>query len=221
MNSPSTFFNSGRIEVAGLTCIRGFQTLFEDLDFSVESGNALQIVGENGSGKTSLLRIVCGLSLAESGEILWNGNSIVQFAGEFRSRLSYLGHKPALKADLNPLENLESLGALRNQGFHDPKATALEFLARLGVSDTKSLLCRQLSAGQKQRIALARVVMSGAQIWCLDEPGTSLDSNGVLLLTQLMQRHLELNGIVIFSSHQGFGLPADRLQRINLAGQRL
>ena len=221
MNSPSTFFNSGRIDVAGLTCIRGFHTLFEDLDFSVESGTALHVVGANGSGKTSLLRIVCGLSLAESGQVLWNGAPIKASAGEFQSNLSYLGHKPALKADLNPLENLESLGAMRDQGFHDPKATALEFLARLEVAHTKSLPCRQLSAGQKQRIALARVVMSGAQIWCLDEPGTSLDSSGVLLLTELMQHHIEQQGIIIFTSHQDFGLPPERLRRVTLGGQRL
>jgi heme exporter protein A len=192
--------------------------LFEDLTFNVNSGSALHVVGANGSGKTSLLRILCGLSLAESGHIQFNGSDIKDIASEYRGQLCYLGHKTALKPDLTPRENLISLAAIRNEGAADPISTTDEILARLEVDHTANRPCRQLSAGQKQRIAIARVVMNRAPIWFLDEPGTSLDSSGIKLLAEIMRLQLERNGLIIFTSHQGFDLPFERLKRISLDG---
>ncbi len=218
LSSPHIQFDSFRIEVTNLSCVRGFNTLFDGLAFSVESGSALHVVGANGSGKTSLLRILCGLSLAESGQIQCNGRDIKEIASEYRGQLSYLGHKPALKPDLTPRENLVSLAAMRNEGSADPVSTTDEFLTHLEVDHTINRPCRQLSAGQKQRIAIARVVMSRAPIWFLDEPGTSLDSGGIKLLAELMRMQLESNGLIVFTSHQGFDLPFERLERISLDG---
>jgi len=216
LSSPPSPFGPFRIEVTDLSCVRGFNTLFEGLTFNVNSGSALHVVGANGSGKTSLLRILCGLSLAESGQIQCNGSDIKNIASEYRGQLCYLGHKPALKPDLTPCENLVSLAAIRNEGAADPRSATEGFLTQLEVDHTMNRPCRQLSAGQKQRIAIARVVMSRAPIWFLDEPGTSLDSNGIKLLAVLMRRQLENNGLIIFTSHQGFDLPFERLERISL-----
>jgi heme exporter protein A len=163
-----------------------------------------------------LLRILCGLSLAETGQINWNGNNIQSVSSEYRANLSYLGHKPALKPDLTAYENLVSAAATGNRALRDADSTATEYLRLLGVVHTRDRLCRQLSAGQKQRIAVARVVMSDAPMWILDEPGTSLDTEGMELLSSLMRRHIERNGLIIFTSHHGFDLPIDRLDRICL-----
>lgn len=163
-----------------------------------------------------MLRILCGLSLAETGQINWNGNGIGSVSSEYRANLSYLGHKPALKPDLTAHENLVSSAATGNRALRDAGSTATEYLTLLRVEHTRDRLCRHLSAGQRQRIAVARVVMSDAPMWILDEPGTSLDSEGIELLSSLMRSHIARNGLIIFTSHQGFDLPVDRLDRICL-----
>jgi len=216
--SSSLPFQSSSIRVDDLECVRGYQTLFSNLNFEVRSGQALQITGPNGCGKTSLLRILSGLTLAASGHVYWGREKIQKSGSEYRANLAYLGHRSGLKDDLTPQENLN---ALMHLGTDIPEDLTKEIrlgLDTLGISDRQTLPCRQLSAGQKQRIAVARIVLQSVPLWILDEPATSLDQPGIVLLCQLMRQHLERNGIIVFVSHQDFNLPAARYQLLNLGG---
>jgi heme exporter protein A len=211
--SPNAQFPDVQFSAVDLECVRGFHSLFSDLDFSVGKGTALQIEGANGSGKTSLLRILCGLSLAETGEIFWNGVSIKKCAAEFRGCLGYLGHKPGLKPDLTPTENLQALGRL-NQ-VNNPQYLQ-QILQNFAIGRRQNRPCRQLSAGQNQRIGIARVVLSDSPLWILDEPVTSLDTAGIDLVTVAMQQHLQNGGLIIFTSHQTIDIATECLQVLSL-----
>ncbi len=206
-------YSDSRFEVFDLECVRGFHSLFNHLNFKVESGTAIQIVGANGSGKTTLLRTICGLSLAETGDVHWNGVSIRNCAAEFRANLSYLGHKSGLKPDLTPIENIQALERLNSGGGNRNISDALDWF---GIGRGQNRPCRQLSAGQNQRIGLARVVISGSPVWILDEPVTSLDTNGIDLVTNAMQSHLERSGMIVFTSHQPLSLSDGRLRILSL-----
>lgn len=217
---PPIPFPACKLTVVRLACQRGFNTLFSELNFAVEAGMALQITGANGIGKTSLLRILCGLSLAEQGSVWFNDAPIKNNISAYHASLSYLGHNSGLKPELTPMENLATQSALylykqaRNQ-----RQQTKNTLAIFNIGDRQNQPCRLLSAGQKQRIALARVVCSNAPIWILDEPATALDADGVTTLSAQMALHLHRGGLIIFSSHQHFRLAHKRLQRIALDAQ--
>ncbi len=187
--------------------------MFSHLSFSVGQGTALQIKGANGSGKTSLLRILCGLSLAETGEIFWNGVSIKKCATEFRACLGYLGHKPGLKPDLTPTENLLALGQLNQVSSQQ---NIQEILQNFAIGRRQDRPCRQLSAGQNQRIGLARIVLGNSPVWIMDEPVTSLDTAGIDLVTAAMQQHLQNGGLIIFTSHQTIDIDSQCLRELSL-----
>ena len=215
LNLPAPFPQDNRLEAAEIECLRGSQSLFHALSLTVESGVGLQVRGANGSGKTSLLRILCGLALAESGSVLWNGADIRRSAAEYRAQISYLGHKPALKAELTPRENLDVLGALH--GRRPDGNRIVGTLAAIGIQRRHERPIRTLSAGQQQRTALARVMLSGAPLWILDEPATALDDAGIDILDRALRDHLGRGGLVVFASHQPL-LETAELRQVRLPG---
>lgn len=191
------------LAVQELSCERGGLGLFGHLDFSVNSGEIVQIVGPNGSGKTTLLRVLAGLSTAYAGNI------------ERDTRLSfiYLGHRPGIKAMLSPLENLRWYVASASTPKSDNDI--LQALARWHLQGYEHQPCYQLSAGQQQRVALSRLLLSDAALWLLDEPFTAIDQSGVAQLEALFLAHAERGGAVVLTSHHLFR-QSDRLRFISL-----
>jgi heme exporter protein A len=199
----------------GLTLWRGSKCLFEDLAFSVGAGTALLVRGANGSGKTTLLRVIAGLTQPEHGEVRWRDEPLDRVARQTgRVTLSYCGHAPALKPTMTTRENLAFYAALT--GF-DPAAIDA-VVEDVGLSSCAMLPARVLSAGQKRRASLARVLMSGAPLWLLDEPHTNLDTEGRHLLGQMLQRHLDGTGMAIIAAHEPLDLGDARTAMLNLGG---
>lgn len=190
-----------------LECIRGDNLLFEGLNFALAEGQLLQIEGANGSGKTSLLRILAGLARASAGVVLWQGSDIQTRRTDYFSVMGYLGHALGIKNELSALENLKV--ALALTGTRVSPATLLEALAKTGLEGREDIPARTLSAGQKQRIALARLLASPARIWIMDEPFTALDAEGVVLLRTLMETHLSGGGLIALTSHQTVDVRGD------------
>jgi len=181
-----------------LQCIRDDRILFENLNFSLGAGELLQIEGRNGSGKTSLLRILCGLTLPTEGKILWNNEDIDELRGDYWANLTYIGHHPGIKGELTPIENLEMAQALGSNPTHIDYETALSEFGLYGFEDVPT---RTLSAGQQRRVALARLLIDEAQLWILDEPFTALDKMAIRRLEQLFDDHAKRGGMAILTSH--------------------
>lgn len=188
----------------GLACRRGERLVFTDLDFSLGGGELLVLRGPNGSGKSTLLRLVAGLVAAERGSLTWRGAPIGD--GEtVRAELAYLGHLDAAKSELSPREDLRFWLALR--GAEQVDQAAAGALALLGLERLADLPCRMLSAGQRRRLALARIASAGARIWLLDEPFTALDDAALDAARGLIARHCAAGGLVMMAAHG----PADGL----------
>lgn len=188
------------LEGSNLACYRGEIALFEGLDLRVEAGEALRIEGANGTGKTSLLRILAGLSRPDEGKVEWSGTDIHASPLGFNAALGFLGHLLGLKQDLSIEENLRMMMALRGQSWDSLAMTSA--LDQVGLLDRLDLRVRQLSQGQRQRTALAALMLSGSLIWILDEPFTALDRTGIALVESLLDRHLDQGGMAILTSHQ-------------------
>ena len=197
------FTDEARLEGSNLVCVRGYRSLFTVLSFKVKSASALQLIGENGAGKTSLLRILAGLSQPEQGTVSWNDCHIDDNYSEYRASLDYLGHKIALKDNLTCKENLLFLGRLADC---NPTLSVEQSLQIMQVMVLADCPCFQLSAGQRQRIALARILRSNARLWLLDEPATALDSEGIVLLEQIMMAHIKAGGMIVYTSHQALNI---------------
>ena len=197
------------LEAREITCVRGERTLFSGLNVQVLTGQCLHIRGENGVGKTSLLRLLTGLASPESGDILWNGNSIKETASEYHGKLLFLGHRDALKEDLSALENLRMYAAI--DGVLLSEQDAFASLWRFGLKGREDLPVNCLSAGQKKRVLMARMVTRRAQVWILDEPFNALDTHAVQELLGLIAEHLERNGLVVLTSHQPLSIPGLRV----------
>lgn len=189
-----------------IECIRGTRRLFAGVSFALERGECLFVQGPNGSGKTSLLRILCGLARPESGEVRWNAEPVTALAEEYRAALAYCGHANALKDDLRPSENLLAAAALAGQPASPGQARAA--LNALGVAQLDALPVRALSQGQKRRVALARLALAERRLWILDEPLTSLDVGAAATLAGLVDAHLARGGIAVLTSHQAIELRA-------------
>ena len=192
------------LRVSHLSCSRGNKPLFADVGFTLQAGQALHLEGDNGVGKTSLLRIICGLSPADAGEVCWHDKTIQDNAAAFRSSLFYLGHGLSLKEELTALENLMSDAAVSGRSLS--AAQALVALARMGLRGREHLPLRVMSQGQKRRTALARLLASQAPLWVLDEPFVALDAKAVDGLRGLMAEHVAKGGMVLFTSHQPVAL---------------
>lgn len=199
ISSNPPFFEK-MLEVSNLKCVRGERPLFDGVGFRLESGKLLYLRGANGAGKTSLLRILCGLSPAESGQIRWNGVAIDELGEAYRQDLFYLGHHNALQEALTVNENLAFYAALA--GTIPSEADTANALARLGLRGCQTRLVRHLSQGQKRRVALSRLMLNRARLWVLDEPFVALDQAAIQLLADLVAAHLNKGGLAVLTSHQ-------------------
>jgi heme exporter protein A len=191
------------LEVRNLSCSRGDRPLFSDVSFTLTSGQWLHVQGSNGAGKTSLLRQLVGLSEPESGEIFWQGQRAPS-PDHARDTL-YLGHHAAIKDDLSALENLLFSAAL--DGLVTTDHVVLHALHRMGLRGREHLPVRVLSAGQKRRVSLAKLLIRPARLWVLDEVFNALDTSAVSLLGQLLDAHLASDGLAVLTSHQPLPLP--------------
>ena len=189
------------LSAKNLTLLRGETCLFRDQVLALDRGELLQIEGPNGSGKTSLLRVLAGLLEPESGEVIWQGQNIRKEPQAFRAAISWLSHRAGLKGDLTPVENLNFESGLR--ASH--RLSIADALERTGVSVASGLPVRSLSAGQQRRVGLARLLRSDTVLWMLDEPLTNLDTDGQQLVESLINEHLEQGGACIVASHQALG----------------
>jgi heme exporter protein A len=194
-----------------LTLIRGERCLFQGLGFAVRSGELLLIEGPNGSGKTSLLRAVAGLIDPDEGAVCWNNTNVKQNRQSFHARLVWMAHRPGFKGDLTLIENLRFEAGLRSMNM----STAEHQLVRLGVASLVDLPFRALSAGQQRRVALARMVLTDAPLWLMDEPFTNLDAAGQGLVVDVLKEHLQEGGLCVMATHQQFDIDAS-VQRIRL-----
>jgi len=206
--SPTSTQSSQALEARDLTCVRGDKTLFSGLSFQITSGECLHVRGQNGVGKTSLLRLLTGLSKAEAGAVLWNGLPISAEPSTFHRELLFLGHRDALKEELSALENLQMYAALDDVQLS--LDTALAALWRFGLRGRENLPVHYLSAGQKRRVLMARMLTRQACLWILDEPFNALDSNAVAELESLIAEHLAAGGMLVLTSHQAIELPQVR-----------
>ena len=185
-----------------LACMRGDRLLFKKLNFELNDGELMHVKGVNGSGKTSLLRIVSGLMLAEDGEIHWNGERIRKLREEYQRDLLYIGHLPGIKGDLTALENLRVNMALSGNEITEDEAW--NALGEIGLKGREDLPTRVLSQGQQRRVALARMLVSKAKFWVLDEPFTALDVKAVDMLQHVLMNHVKNQGMIMLTTHQDF-----------------
>ena len=186
------------LSATDLTLIRGERCLFTGVSFALQSGQLLLLEGPNGSGKTSLLRALAGMLELEEGEIRWDDNSIRDDHQAYFQSLVWMAHRVGLKADLTLVENLTYESSLRPAADIDFSAV----LERLGIDRLKKLPVRSLSAGQQRRVALARLLLSAAPLWLVDEPFTNLDTDGRALVTEIVGEHLAGGGMCVMAAHQ-------------------
>jgi len=202
------------LEVSKLGCVRGDRRLFSGLDLAVFPGTYIQLTGPNGSGKTSLLRILCRLLAPDEGEIKWKGANIRSLGEEYVASVTYLGHRHGVKEELSALENLRITNALN--GVEVSKERALAVLNEMGLAGRESLPARFLSEGQRRRVGLARLLVCNTTLWLLDEVLTSLDKGAVALVRSLIENHLTGGGIAIVATHQELELSTGHTKRLEL-----
>jgi heme exporter protein A len=205
--------NNTTLEAHALECVRDDRTLFSNLGFRLERGQALILEGRNGSGKTSLLRILCGIRLPDAGTVTWGETDISKLGPDYHVHTAYVGHRDGIKLDLTPLENLAMARALGR-----PNDIALESaLERVDLFGFEDVLTRNLSAGQQRRLALARLLVTDTTLWILDEPFTSLDVHGIKVIEELLETHTAGGGMLAVTSHHAVNLANTSIQRINLS----
>ena len=199
------------LEARQIACYRDERTLFSCLNFHLHSGQILLIEGVNGAGKTSLLRILTGLRQPDEGELFWNDESIQDLAAAFYRDVAYIGHNNGLKDTLTAQENLQYAQALAV-----PTLSIDEALQQVQLNGYQNTPVRYLSAGQRRRLALARLLCTHKTLWILDEPYTSLDKSSIQMVEQLIAAHVKQGGMVVMTSHHETHLPAPLVQKIEL-----
>jgi len=200
-------------KVKNLNGFRNESPLFEDLSINVNEGELLYVRGNNGVGKTTLLRIFCGLKRPESGEILWNNQGIRMCVEEFRQSILYIGHENGIKDDLNVIENVHFHRTLHQT---IPNSSIQESLEVFGMVKLANVHCRFLSAGQRRRVGLAKLLNAPQRLWFLDEPFTALDFHGRQIVIELIQSHLKKGGACVVTSHQDVEWNIQHVKVINL-----
>ncbi|MBK6401438.1 MAG: cytochrome c biogenesis heme-transporting ATPase CcmA [Rhodocyclaceae bacterium] len=200
------------LAVSALSCLRGERRLFSDVAFELAPGEWLHVQGENGAGKTTLLRALVGLAQPDEGEIRWRGAPIGKLGEDYRREMLYLGHHGAVKEELTPLENLRLAAALDGRKLDDRDTIAT--LHRFGLKGREELPVRCLSAGQKRRVLLARLVTRNAALWVLDEPFTALDVKAIEMLSALIGEHLAQGGMAILTSHQAMPMANGKVMKL-------
>jgi len=203
------------LKAINLECVRGQRRLFSGLNFSLEPGGFLQLTGANGSGKTSLLRILCGLAPPANGEVQWQGANIRSLGEEYFTAITYIGHRHGMKDELTAIENLRVTAGLSGGEVTPPEAAVV--LRKMGLGGRENLPARLLSEGQRRRLALARLSVCTSRVWLLDEILTSLDKAAVALVSSLFEEHLGRGGMAIVATHQELSVSAGSFQRIELA----
>lgn len=202
------------LEVKNLTAIRDERVLFEALSFTIQAGELVQIEGRNGTGKTTLLRIVTGLGDRDEGEIHWNRINIETDRDAYHQDLLFLGHQTGIKRELTALENLRFYQSVHAVGMQEDEL--YQALTQVGLAGREDVPVAQLSAGQQRRVALARLWLSRQKLWILDEPLTAIDKQGVKVLEALFLRHAEQGGIVVLTTHQDMFADNPKLRKIKL-----
>ncbi|MBW5817867.1 cytochrome c biogenesis heme-transporting ATPase CcmA [Yersinia kristensenii] len=201
------------LEAKDLSCIRDERSLFQQLNFCVAAGEIVQVEGQNGAGKTSLLRILAGLAYADQGQVKWRGENIRRDRARYHQDLLFLGHQPGIKSVLTPFENL----AFYQSVFQPVDSAAIwQALSQVGLVGYEDLPVSQLSAGQQRRVALARLWLSQAPLWILDEPLTAIDKQGVSTLLALFVKHAAKGGMVLLTTHQDLDDVGQQVRKIRL-----
>jgi len=197
------------LECRGLSFSRNEERIFGPLDFSLVEGEALLVLGGNGTGKTTLLRVLAGLLAASDGDVRFEQRAVDQ--GHLARGCAFLGHLPGHKGDLSTLENLRFTAAMQDSPIPPEQA-----LAEVGLAGFEDNLARRLSAGQNKRLALARLILSPARLWLLDEPYANLDLDGIALVNRLITKHVSGNGAVLLTTHGAYAAPPVRVRTLEL-----
>ncbi len=201
------------LEVNNIECVKGYEALFSGFNLRIKPAQIVQISGENGVGKTSLLRIISGLSYPAQGDVLWEGESIYKQPTPFQIQLAYLGHLNALKSGLTALENLKMQQSMLSVANRFSPEDAL---SQTGLNGYEHITTYQLSAGQKRRVAIARLLLSSAKLWILDEPITALDKAGAKVFESMIEKHIQQGGMAIVTSHQTLHFPQLDFRQVSL-----
>ena len=207
-----------QFSVNHLECIRHNNILFSNLNFNMKDGDLLQINGENGSGKSSLLQICSGLAEPSDGAVLWNDGNIRKYRYDFQKNMLYLGHKNAIKESLTVKENMEIIFTLAGM---EKKEEFSKILKIIGLPNITNLFARNLSAGQQRRLSLTRLLMTRSKLWLLDEPFNTLDKHGKKMIEKIIFDHCNLGGIVIFTTHQEIEFNEYPIKNIHLGNKNV
>ncbi len=201
------------LEAVNLTCIRSNKLIFEEVSFRLGKGDILQTRGPNGSGKTSLLRILCGFILPEEGEVNWNGRAISDDIDDYTKEINYVSHSNGIKSELTPFENLN---VSRQLTYAQHETSIAKVISTMSLSEFADTPVHKLSSGQCRRVALSRLLLSRAPVWLLDEPFTTLDDSGRQLIQDLIALHSDSGGITVVVIHEPLRLPDRQILELTL-----
>ncbi|MDH3355664.1 MAG: cytochrome c biogenesis heme-transporting ATPase CcmA [Chromatiales bacterium] len=206
------------LKIDNLAADRGDRNLFSGISLELNEGELLHLHGDNGAGKTTMLRMLCGLFQPTEGNVLWKGNDIYELREEYTADLLYIGHKGGIKEDFTAVENLQITSALNGDALDESQAwSALE---RMGLRGFEDLPTKMLSQGQKRRVALAQLLVSRSKLWILDEPFVALDIDAVADLQEIIREHIAHNGMVILTTHQEVTLTRGEVKKLRLGKKR-